>query len=89
MNLKFYGTTLKTSASKLFEILGEPSVYTVNPRQTTISWVREFDTADVFTIFYVKYSKDFNTDEEVFWHIGGQNKLTTESAKVELLKLIK
>ena len=86
---KFFGTTIKTSASKLFDLLGEPTNVHQSNHKSTISWVRELDTADVFIIYDLKYFKELNPEEELIWNIGGQNKQVTEMAKQELLKLLK
>lgn len=89
MNLKFHGITIKSSISTLMEILGEPSIYSVSTKQTTISWIRELDSADIFSIFAVKYMKEPKSDEIILWNIGGQNKQVTEMVKNELSKLLK
>ena len=56
--------------------------------KVTMQWVRELNTADIFTIYDWKYYRDVDMDEEIIWNIGGKNKIITDQAKKEIIKLI-
>jgi hypothetical protein len=83
----FHGTTFKATPNQLIESLGEIT-YDGTDGKTSMEWVRELDSADVFTIYDWKYYRSIGMDEEIEWHIGGHNKNVTELAKEEILNLL-
>ena len=83
----FYETTFKATPNQLIESLGEVT-YNNSDGKTSMEWVRELDSADVFTIYDWKYYRSIGMDEEIEWHIGGHNKNVTELAKEEILNLL-
>jgi len=87
-NTSIHGTTLKASANQLINLIGEMTHHNSIDGKVTMEWVRELNTADVFTIYDWKYYRDIDMDEEIEWSIGGRNKIITEQAKEELIKLM-
>ena len=84
----FYGSTFKATPKQLVEAIGEITNGRSGDGKVTMEWVRELDSADVFTIYDWKYYRSIGMDEEIEWHIGGHNKNVTELAKEEILNLL-
>lgn len=83
----FHGITFKATAKELIEVLGNPD-YRSYDFKVNMEWVRELDSADVFTIYDWKNYHFFNEEDIMEWHIGGFNKQITEKAKEEILNLL-
>jgi hypothetical protein len=88
MGTSFHNTTFKSTPNQLIEALGEITYKGSGDGKTTMEWVRELDSADVFTIYDWKYYREIELDEEIEWHIGGKSKSITEQAKKEILNLL-
>ena len=84
----FHGSTFKATPKQLVEAIGEITNGRSGDGKVTMEWVRELDSADVFTIYDWKYYRSIGMDEEIEWHIGGHNKNVTELAKEEILNLL-
>jgi hypothetical protein len=88
-NTSFHGTTFRASANQLINLIGEITHHNNSgDGKVTMEWVRELSTADVFTIYDWKYYREIDMDEEIIWNIGGGNKIITEEAKEEIVKLM-
>jgi hypothetical protein len=85
----FHNTTFKSTPNQLIKAIGEITYKGSGDKKNTMEWVRELDSADVFTIYDWKYYKEIEMDEEIEWNIGGNNKFITEQAKKEILELLK
>ena len=88
MGTSFHNTTFKSTPNQLIEVLGEITYEGSGDGKSTMEWVRELDSADVFTVYDWKYYRELEMDEEILWHIGGKNKYITEQAKKEILNLL-
>lgn len=84
----FHGTTFKATPNQLINSLGEIDYEGSGDDKTSMEWVRELDSADIFTIYDWKYYRKIDMDEEIEWNIGGYNKKVTELAKEEILMLL-
>lgn len=81
----FFGSTILASYNQLCNAIGGPpqgggcgkSIY---------DWTCENEDGDVVTVYDWKEYRDFGKDEQVYFHIGGRNKESTEKAKAELQK---
>lgn len=78
----FHGVTIKATPNEMISILGEPD--DVYGDKTNMEWVRELDSADVFTIYDWKNYLGIKDDQSINWHIGGRNEIITQEAKKEL-----
>lgn len=82
----FHGHTILASPNEMIEILGEPDY--LNGDKTNMEWVRELDSADVFTIYDWKNYGGISNTEEIEWHIGAMNGFISEEAKKEIESLL-
>lgn len=82
----FHGITIKATPNELVDILGKPDY--INGDKTNMEWVRELDSADVFTIYDWKNYSGIGDNQMVSWHIGARNKVITENAEKELSILL-
>ena len=83
----FHGTIIVAKPIELISILGKADF--TNEDKVNMEWVRELDSADVFTIYDWKNYNGIELNEDVHWHIGGKNRHITEEAKDELIILLK
>jgi hypothetical protein len=80
----FHGTTIKTTARKIQSVMGR-SAWSCN--KTNFNWTGETDKGEVFTVYDWKEGP-IDLDSEVYFHVGGFNKESTERAKNELLNIL-
>jgi hypothetical protein len=82
----FHGAVFHASVNKLKQILGAP-VFEDNSGQDKVNfeWEMETDDGQPFTVYDWKEYRELDLDEEIEWHIGGHNKITTTAALLEIL----
>jgi hypothetical protein len=81
----FHDTTIKCSVSTLTKVLGEPNYsgnYGVD--KVNFEWIMETDNGDVFTVYDWKEYRSIKPTETIEWHVGGNNKIITNQAAVEI-----
>lgn len=81
----FHMTVIVTSVNELISALGEPQ-YAANDGNDKVNfeWHCQTDEGDVFTIYDWKEYRSISNDEQIEWHIGGDNASITSTAAVEL-----
>lgn len=82
----FHGVTINATPNEMIQVLGAPTY--LNGDKTNIEWVRELDSADVFTVYDWKNYNGLEMDENVNWHIGGHNVDITKNARNEIMNLL-
>ena len=81
----FYDTTIKTTLSQLIKALGKPQCFQNDGSdKTNVDFECETKDGDVFTIYDWKEYRSISKDEQIKWHIGGDNVSITSTAAVEL-----
>ena len=81
----FYDVTINISINELKAILGNPTFKgDYSEDKVTHEWVCETERGQVVTIYDWKEYRALNPDQEVEFHIGGHNYLSTVDAKEEL-----
>jgi hypothetical protein len=85
----FFGTTFEATPNQLINLLGEITKVGSGDHKVGITWIRELDNAEQFTIYDWKYYREIGPDEKIVWHIGGASKNVTEKAKQEILSNLK
>ena len=82
----FHGDVVHASVNELKKILGEP-VFSDNSGQDKVNFEWEMETEDgqPFTVYDWKEYRALDADEEIEWHIGGHDKITTTTALLEIL----
>jgi len=85
----FHHTTIRTTLSKLRQVLGNPQIEGNDGEdKTNIDYVCENDLGDVFTIYDWKEYRPIGENEVIEFHIGGNSRSITEQSKEELIKQI-
>ena len=81
----FYDITITTTPQKLIDALGEPQ-FGDNSGQdkSNFDFICETEDGDVFTIYDWKEYRPLKMNEIVTFHIGGNSKFVTMTAKTEL-----
>jgi len=82
----FHGDVFHASVNELKKILGTP-VNSDNSGQGKVNFEWEMETEDEkpFTVYDWKEYRRLDADEEIEWHIGGHDKITTTTALLEIL----
>jgi hypothetical protein len=81
----FHNVTIKTSLSKLKEILGDPQhECNTGEDKTNIDYICELEDGTVFTIYDWKMYRQIGEDEILHFHIGAQNAHDAFRAKNEM-----
>lgn len=85
----FHGTCIRASYAELEQVLG-PANYQDNGGgdKVNFEWNLETEDGEPFTVYDWKEYRRLRPDEQVEWHIGGHNGLTTITAKEELNLLL-
>ena len=85
----FHNTTIKTTVNKLTNALGEAQcIDNTGDDKVNFDWNCETKDGEIFTIYDWKEYRSINLDEIIEFHIGGDNQLITEQARIELLELL-
>ena len=83
----FHNVTIKTSLSKLREILGDPQhECNTGEDKTNIDYICELEDGTVFTIYDWKMYRQIGEDEILRFHIGTLNELDAFKVKIQLHK---
>jgi len=86
----FHDVTIKTTLSKLIDVLGEPQCFQNDGSdKTNVDFECETEDGDVFTIYDWKEYRPIGLNEQIEFHIGGGNKDVTYQAKRELQNQLK
>ena len=81
----FHNVTIKTTINKLMEAIGDPDYFENSGKdKVNVEWVRETALGHVITIYDWKEYRVLGLNEEVEFHLGGQEKDHTLTAKREL-----
>jgi hypothetical protein len=81
----FHNVTIKTTINKLMEAIGDPNYFENSGKdKVNVEWVRETALGHVITIYDYKEYRVLGLNEEVEFHLGGQEKDHTLTAKREL-----
>ena len=81
----FHMTTIIASVNELISALGEPQYQgNYGNDKVNFEWNCETDEGDVFTIYDWKEYRSISKDEQIKWHIGGDNVSITSTAAVEI-----
>lgn len=83
----YHGVSFMATPQQLINALGNPTK--VNQDKVSMIWVKELNTADVFTIYDWKLYRELKTDETIEWNIGAINEKISLIAKEEILNLLK
>ena len=85
----FHGVTIKTTINKLVNALGHPQYfYNTGEDKVNISWDCINEKGYVVTIYDWKEYRTIGLDEEIEFHLGGHNEISTLEGKEELLTLL-
>jgi hypothetical protein len=81
----FFGTVLVATVKQITTVLGRAQ-YDNNDGcdKTNFDWTAETNDGQVVTIYDWKYRRPLKMTEQVYFHIGGFNKDSTEKAKEEI-----
>ena len=85
----FHNITITTSVNELIRVLGEPE-YSGNDGEDKINflWECERENGDVITIYDWKEYRSLDINEEIEFHLGGHNQLSTFNGKEDLIALL-
>lgn len=83
----FHGTTVLLTRDQLTTVLGPGNSNVPDGMYTKVQyeWDMQLTDGKVFTVYDWKEYRKIDSDEEIYWHIGGFDKETTERAKVKIL----
>jgi hypothetical protein len=86
----FYNVTFKATVNQLINAFGEQA-YECNTGEDKVNfeWDMETSEGDVFTIYDWKEYRMIDANEQIEWHIGAFSKLSSITAKEEILKALK
>jgi hypothetical protein len=85
----FHHVTITTTVNELTRVLGEPD-YKGNDGEDKINfeWECERENGDVITIYDWKENRVLDLNEEIEFHLGGRDQLSTLYGKKDLLLLL-
>jgi hypothetical protein len=84
----FWGSTVRTTLSKLIQACGNPS-YKSGDTKVQYVWTLENDEGIVFSIYDWREYQKITEDESIEWHIGGFNTADTNKVKLQLEQALK
>ena len=85
----FHNVMIKTTIGELIRVLGEPTYQqNTGKDKVNVEWVCETIDGDVVTIYDWKEYITLSENEEILFHLGGRNLITTLDGKDELLRLL-
>ena len=87
----FHNIIIKTTVNELIRVLGEPTH--THPQNTgydkvNFEWICERENGDIVTIYDWKEYRMIDINEEIIFHFGGHNQLSTFNAKEDLIALL-
>jgi hypothetical protein len=81
----FHGVTIKTTINILTDTLGHAHYFqNTGEDKVNVEWICENENGDVVTIYDWKEGRTIGVDEEIEFHLGGHNKMSTLEGKAEL-----
>lgn len=81
----FYGITFTATVQDLRKVLGEPTFETNDGEdKVNFEWEMETEDGEVFTVYGYREDRRLNEYEDIEWHIGGHDSLTTMKAAEEI-----
>lgn len=81
----FHGITFTATVQELRKVLGEPTFETNDGQdKVNFEWEMETEDGEVFTVYDYKEYRRLKENEDIEWHIGGHNSLTTRNAAEEI-----
>jgi hypothetical protein len=81
----FHGVTIKTTINILTDTLGHAHYFqNTGEDKVNVEWICENENGDVVTIYDWKEGRTIGVDEEIEFHLGGYNKMSTLEGKAEL-----
>lgn len=81
----FHGITFTATVQDLRKVLGEPTYETNDGNdKVNFEWEMETEDGEFFTVYDYKEYRRLREDEDIEWHIGGLDSLTTMKAAEEL-----
>lgn len=81
----FHGVTIRSTINILTDALGHAHYFqNTGEDKVNVEWICETENGDVVTIYDWKEGRTIGVDEEVEFHLGGHNKLSTIEGKAEL-----
>jgi hypothetical protein len=85
----YHGVSINTTVNKLVEAIGEAQCIENNGKdKCNFDWSCETEYEEVFTIYDWKEYRSIGLDEEINFHIGARDKMTSINAKHELNALL-
>ena len=88
-NTSFHGVTFRASVNQIISAFGEPTIQdNTGEDKVNFEWDMETEDGEVFTIYDWKEYRKLNLDQKVEWHIGAKGRLTSITAKEEILKAL-
>jgi len=81
----FHGVTIRSTINILTDALGHAHYFqNTGEDKVNVEWICETENGDVVTIYDWKEGRTIGVDEEVEFHLGGHNKMSTIEGKAEL-----
>jgi hypothetical protein len=85
----FHGSTVITTINRLTNALGHAHYFqNTGEDKVNVEWICENAVGEVVTIYDWKEGRRLGLDEEVEFHLGGDNKMATLIGREELLTLL-
>lgn len=85
----FHGLTVITTINRLTNALGHAQYFqNTGEDKVNVSWNCENAVGEVVTIYDWKEGRRLGPDEEIEFHLGGDNKMATLIGREELLTLL-
>ena len=83
----FHDVTIRATANQLIQLLG-PAQWGGNDGSDKVNfdWVCETSKGKLFTIYDWKFYRALDLNEEVNFHIGAHSYMSSQEARLELLK---
>jgi hypothetical protein len=81
----FHGVTIRSTINILTDALGHAHYFqNTGEDKVNVEWICENENGDVVTIYDWKEGRTIGVDEEIEFHLGGHNKMSTLEGKAEL-----
>ena len=85
----FYNTTITTTVNELIRVLGDPDEDSnTGEDKVNFEWICERENGDIVTIYDWKEYRMIDINEEIEFHLGGHNQLSTFNGKEDLIALL-
>ena len=85
----FYNTTITTTVNELIRVLGDPDEDSnTGEDKVNFEWICERENGDIVTIYDWKEYRMIDKNEQIEFHLGGHNGLSTFNGKEDLIALL-